>query len=416
MGGSVYDSWQLFAPEGDAGAGALDAATRQRIAAQAAALRRQEQLGTVASFTGDKVLSPWGERQVATARQGAEQLAEAPGQRLRAALERQRLAAGEDEAAQRALQADPGSAASGTARALLGKFMPKNAVTPNASAKELLGVLPLAEKAYQVDENSRNRAAMLALKKQGGEAAQSALSGEALDMLAEQFATTGKLPAIGMGKDAAALRMKIASRAAELYPDVDLAGAAAGYGADTGSLKKLQQQADAVDAFERTALANLDTFLGSARKVVDVGSPLFNAPFRKFSQAVAGNPNMAEFVAARQVAVQELTKVLSGAMGNAAASDSARHEAAELLSPDASLAQIEAAAAILKRDMANRKAALATQLGEIRGRVSGGRGQPSAPVAPAAATGKVRVTNGKETLEIDAVDLPEAEKDGYRRL
>lgn len=416
MGGASYDTWQLFAPEDDAGPGALDAATRQRIAAQARALRRQEQLGTVAAFTGDAVLAPWGQRQATAARQGAEQLAEAPGQRLRAALERQRLAAGEDEAEQRRLQADRTSAASGAARALLAKFMPKNVVPSDASAKELLGVLPLAEKAYQVDENGRNRALQRQAMAAAGAAAQGALSGDALDILAEQFAATGKLPAVGMGKDAAALRMKIVTRAAELHPGVDLAGAAASYGADTGSLKKLQQQADAVDAFERTALQNLDTFLGTARAVVDVGSPLFNAPFRKFSEAVAGDPRMTEFITARQVAVQEISKVLSGQMGNAAVSDSARHEAADLLKGDASLAQIEAAARILKQDMANRKAAMQAQLGEIRGRVSGGRAAPSVPQGTVGSPGKVRVSNGKETLEIDAADLPEAEKDGYRRL
>ena len=404
MGGAGLDMWQLLAPEGDAGPGALDAATRQRMAAQAAALRRQQQFGTVASFTGDKVLAPYGEQLLASAQRGAESLAETPGQRLRMALERQHVAAGEDEDVQRKLQADPSSAASQTARGLLSKFMPKAAVQPTASAKELLGVLPMAEKAYQVDENSRNRALQRAAMAQVGRAAQGALSGEALDMLAEQFATTGKLPAIGMGKDAAALRMRIASRAAELHPDADLAGAAAGYGADTGSLKKLQQQADAVDAFERTALANLDTFLGSARKVVDVGSPLFNAPFRKFSEAVAGNPRMSEFVTARQVAVQEIAKVLSGQMGNAAVSDSARHEAADLLKPDASLAQIEAAARILKQDMANRKAAMQAQLGEIRARTSGGRGggpktTEAPPVASPTPAGPERRTIGGKTYE-----------------
>jgi hypothetical protein len=39
------------------------------------------------------------------------------------------------------------------------------------------------------------------------------------------------------------------------------------------------------------------------------------------------------------------------------------------------------------------------------------KGGPGAP-----AVGKVRVSNGKETLEVDAADLPDAEADGFKRL
>lgn len=42
---------------------------------------------------------------------------------------------------------------------------------------------------------------------------------------------------------------------------------------------------------------------------------------------------------------------------------------------------------------------------------------PAAPAAPpGGGGGRVRVTNGKETLEIDAADLAEAERDGFRRM
>ncbi len=117
---------------------------------------------------------------------------------------------------------------------------------------------------------------------------------------------------LGMGKAAAAMRVKIANRAAEMFGGTDLGATKAGYSANAESLKKQQKTADAMNAFEGTALKNLDTFLEQAKQVVGIGSPLFNAPARKFAESVAGDPRMAAFSAARQTAVQEIGKVLSG--------------------------------------------------------------------------------------------------------
>ena len=208
-----------------------------------------------------------------------------------------------------------------------------------------------------------------------------ALSDDARDAFARQFHATGRMP-VGRGINPAMTR-SIFNRAAELYPNDDLAGNAGSYIADVGSLKKLQTQSDVMNSFESTALKNLNQFLDQAHSVVDTGSPLFNAPARKFQQAVAGDPKMTGFNVARQVAVQEISKVLGGATGNAAVSDSARHEVEGLIGPDASLAQIEMASKILTQDMANRHGAVNAQLQEIKGRISG---KPQATPASAPAT------------------------------
>lgn len=204
------------------------------------------------------------------------------------------------------------------------------------------------------------------------------LSSDAIDQAAELYHRTGTLPPIAIGKAGAPWKMRIVNRAAELHPDADLAGNKAGFHADQSSLAKLQTQADAVNAFERTAMANLDQFLTTAKGVVDTGSPLFNMPARKFAEKVAGDPELTKFNVARQVAVQEIGKVLSGAMGNAAISDSARHEVGGLLSPDASLAQIEQAAGILRRDMENRRKSYEAELGAVRQRAGGKKAVPAA--------------------------------------
>jgi hypothetical protein len=258
-----------------------------------------------------------------------------------------------------------------------------------APAHVLQGVAALAEKKYAADQANQARMmqakAMLQQSNVG-------LSPQALEMAAQLYAKTGQLP--NLGNRAVGAKAQIMENAAANNPGTDIASNKAVLHGDTTSFAALQKQSDSVNAFERTALANLDQFLGTAKGIVDTGSPLFNMPARKFQETVAGDPKMTQFNVARQVAVQEIGKVLSGAMGNAAISDSARHEVEALLNPNASLAQIDAAAQILKRDMANRKAAMAAELSDIRTRMGGRLGKPGAAVAEptaAPAAGPVQI-------------------------
>ena len=210
----------------------------------------------------------------------------------------------------------------------------------------------------------------------------SIMSPEALDQAAEQFASTGQLPRGGYGRATALVTSAIRTRAAQLHPDLDLTANASGYQADTASLAKLTKQADATNAFENTALSNLQTFLDSAHEAIpDTGSPLLNAPWREFKSQIQGDPQMAKLVAARETAVNEISKVLSGSLGTAGVTEGAKRDAAGMLSPNASLAQIDAAAEILKRDMANRHQAFDAQIGAIQGRIKG-RGRQTSPPAP----------------------------------
>lgn len=162
----------------------------------------------------------------------------------------------------------------------------------------------------------------------------------------------------------------------------DALAAKAGVQADASSLKKLQTNYDSVTAFENTAGKNLDTFLKTAKDVVDTGSPFLNTPVRMVTSQMVGSEKMAAFNAARQTAVSEIGKVLSSAnAGSGVVSDSARHEVESLIGPNATLKQIYAAANILKQDMNNRKTAYADQITEIKGRM--GDGSHKAPQAAA---------------------------------
>jgi hypothetical protein len=157
----------------------------------------------------------------------------------------------------------------------------------------------------------------------------------------------------------------------------DALAAKGGVQADIASLKKMQTNFDNVTAFENTAGKNLDTFLKTAKGVIDSGSPLINSPLRSVSDRMAGSDKQAAFNAARATALTEISKVLNSSNASGVLSDSARHEVGELIGPNATLKQVYAAANILKQDMANRRTSYQDQINEIKGRMSGHPSQPS---------------------------------------
>jgi hypothetical protein len=309
--------------------------------------------------------------------------------------------------------------AMGAMNVLLHKYgVDAPAGTPSPTLQALL---PIAEKGHVAEESARAtaayRAAMLGLKgreqgvttdangnpvayqKHSGGAPAAApvatpgldlsklgITAGALDKMAEKYAVEGQLPQGRWGKSSAAVNKAIANRADEMFPDAHLAANKADYVSSMTSLRKMQTSADNINAFEQTGLANLDNFLKTAHGVVDVGSPLFNRPLREIEDSLKGSPQQAQFNAARQVAIQEISKVLGGAVAGGAVSDSQRHEVEGLMRGDATIPQLEAVASTLKQDMENRKNSVASQINEIRARMGGKTAAP----APAATAKKKR--------------------------
>ena len=231
-------------------------------------------------------------------------------------------------------------------------------------------------------------------------AASVGLTPEALDQAAQTYLQTGQLPPGARG-GAAGLRQNhaVMNRAAELDPNNNIMASKGILAANADSLKAIQKNFDNVSAFENTAGKNLDTFLNTAKNVVDTGSPFLNTPVRMVTSQMVGSENMAAFNAARTTALTEIAKVLNSSNASGVLSDSARGEVEQLIGPNANLAQIYSAANILKQDMANRHQSYQEQINDIQGRMkAGGKGneqttqtQPSsgftvpqgAPAAPA---------------------------------
>jgi len=202
---------------------------------------------------------------------------------------------------------------------------------------------------------------------------QSALSPQATAMAGNMYSQTGQLPS---GMRSPAMAGKILNAAADQNPQANIAANKATYGADAASLKSLQNTTDQMNAFEATAGKNLDNFLKTAGSVVDSGSPWVNQPLRKVAMGALGSSDMAAFNAARQTAINEISRVLASPKGSGVVSDSARNEVEGLMGPNATLKQIYSAAQILRQDMGNRRQAYADQIADIKGRMGGSSPNP----------------------------------------
>lgn len=265
-------------------------------------------------------------------------------------------------------------------KALLGSAMP---MEMQADAAHRGATLDEARRHNQ--EMEKRPPAVAALGPGGG------LSPDALDREAAAYNITHQMGAVGTGKEGAATRRRIINRAAELADggDAGLAGNSADFKSNSASLKKLQTSADFMQSFEDTALKNLETALAAAAKVPDAGGTLLNKPIRAWAQ-MFGNTNMSAYKAALITARSEIGKVLSGSTGSAALSDSARHEVEDLMGNDASLAQLQSAAKILRTDMHNRKTAVAESIATIRGRMGGKKAKADGEAEPLGGTVTVR--------------------------
>lgn len=218
------------------------------------------------------------------------------------------------------------------------------------------------------------------------------LSGDALDLAAKNYVQTGgNLPAMGVGKSAATAKMKIIDRAAELFKGGDLATQRALYDANKSALAAVQKSADAVNAFEQTAVKNLDLFLDKVKNVPDTKIPLLNAPLRKADGSLFGSSEIREMEAARRAAISEVAKVVSSPGLSGQLSDSARHEVESFIPADATYQQAIDVVKTLKAEMANRHESYQNQIKAITERMA----KPAGEQQGAPAVGDERMINGQ---------------------
>lgn len=191
----------------------------------------------------------------------------------------------------------------------------------------------------------------------------------AFDQAAEKYATTGQLPAVGRGPNGIALQRAIMNRTGELHGGESLAANSAEFKANSASLNKLQTNLDNVTAFENTALKNLDQVALTGSKIPDLSARFANVPVRMISSQMIGTPEMAQFKTALLTAQNEAAKVLTSANANGVLSDSARHEAQEVLDGNLPFPAMMASINQLKTDFGNRHQSYAEQVSDIQKRL-----------------------------------------------
>jgi hypothetical protein len=183
----------------------------------------------------------------------------------------------------------------------------------------------------------------------------------------------------GNGVQLAADRRKVLQIVAHQDPNFDYVSAMSQLKADEGSLSAMTKNIDQVEAFENTALKNLDVLLTNGKKMIDTGSPFLNLPAREASNRIFGSKRAAAFNTARETAISEISKVLASA--NAAGgtvTDSQKKHIDDLIAPGATWGQIMEAANILKTDMNNRRTSYADQQKAIQNRIKNRGGAPAA--------------------------------------
>jgi hypothetical protein len=208
--------------------------------------------------------------------------------------------------------------------------------------------------------------------------------GSAVDQAAERYSQTGELPA-GFARSPGTTAA-IIKRSAELHPDQNLAGNKATFAADTAALKKVQTQFDSMNAFEGTALKNLDLYIEKAKAIPDLGAKFANVPLRAITGNMIGTKAMAELEAARQTASTEVAKVLGSATGSGVLSDSQKQEALDVLNGNLPLSASVGVVETLKRDMGNRHQSYLDDINAIKGRMGSKTSeQPASTAQPGAA-------------------------------
>lgn len=208
--------------------------------------------------------------------------------------------------------------------------------------------------------------------------------GSALDQAAERYSKDGTLPS-GFARSPGTTSA-IIKRSAELHPDQDLASNKATFSADTAALKAVQKQFDTMNAFEGTALKNLDLYAETAKKIPDLGAKFANIPLRMITGGMIGTDNMAALNAARQTASSEVAKVLSSATGSGVLSDTQKKEAQEVIDGNLPLSATLKVVETLKQDMANRHQSYQSDIDTIKGRL-GAKPQTQTQTQPAAGSG-----------------------------
>lgn len=188
---------------------------------------------------------------------------------------------------------------------------------------------------------------------------------------ATQYNLTGKLPALGRGDNAMAVRAQILNTAAKQLKDAGQSEQ--GAIVNQAALKASQQayaavkkSKEMVGTYEKTAVANMQLVRDMSAKVDRTGSPIMNKWILSGRKAVEGDPDVAKFDAALTTFSEEYAKVMTGSTGSASATDSARSTAHEMINRAQTPEQLNGVLDTMTKEMNNRMSSYDNQLYDLQ--------------------------------------------------
>lgn len=192
---------------------------------------------------------------------------------------------------------------------------------------------------------------------------------ETIELEAQNYLKTGKLPPLYRDNDT---KRVIMNRAAQIAKENGNDAAAAvidrqSFAANKGALSKVTAQKNMVGSFEKTFQKNLDLAMNLSGKVDRTGSPLINKAIQHWRTGISGDPETKGFINALTTAKDEYAKILSGATGAAGITDAARAESDKLFSTVDSPETLAYVAEVAKQEAHNRMTSFDEQLKEITG-------------------------------------------------
>lgn len=185
------------------------------------------------------------------------------------------------------------------------------------------------------------------------------LTPDAIDAMADRYMIDGTMPGLGLGKAATLARSQVMNRVAAKMKEGGVTPADIKTNQIVSSglrseANRLLGQRGPMLAFAKTADKNLDIALDLSEKTTRTGVPVFNSWLLAGRKAIAGEPAVAAFHAATQVAINEFAKVTSSATGGGVTSDTARKEIEEILNTAQTPEQFREVVKTLRMDMGNR--------------------------------------------------------------
>jgi hypothetical protein len=195
------------------------------------------------------------------------------------------------------------------------------------------------------------------------------LSSDAIDNAAWAYVGTGKLPAVGRGKEGVAQRTAVMNRSAAIAKQAGMSPAElqtvpGRNRALQSSLTNLQKQSDMMEKSEQAFQNNMGIALNLSKTLDRSGAPIVNK-WLLGGKAALGDPQVAAFDAAITTASVDYARIMSGQTGAAGTPISTAEEARKLIRRELSDKQFSAVADVLNQDIQGQQQAVHAQRGKI---------------------------------------------------